>query len=148
MGVVWGGTNTQAVLFDGRGVVASTQQPTTSDVSSGIAAAIRAVLSESRVEPAMVDAVMIGTTHFTNALVERKHLDRVGIIRLASPSGDALPPLTAWPDDLAQQIGGDIFLLPGGYAVEGREIAPFDERNVGPAAQGCRGQDGQDAWEE
>src|SRR3546814_1075515 len=86
----------------------------------------------------MVDAVMIGTTHFTNALVERKHLDRVGIIRLASPSGDALPPLTAWPDDLAQQIGGDIFLLPGGYEVDGREIAPFDERKVRAAAQVCR----------
>src|SRR3546814_18687110 len=85
----------------------------------------------------MVDAVMIGTTHFTNALVERKHLDRVGIIRLASPSGDALPPLTAWPDDLAQQIGGDIFRLPGGYEVEGREIAPLDDRKVPPAAQGC-----------
>src|SRR3546814_20483284 len=86
----------------------------------------------------MVDAVMIGTTHFTNALVERKHLDRVGIIRLASPSGDALPPLTAWPDDLAQQIGGDIFLLPGGYEVDGREIAPFDQRQVRAAAQVCR----------
>src|SRR3546814_3559563 len=71
-------------------------------------------------------------------LVERKHLDRVGIIRLASPSGDALPPLTAWPDDLAQQIGGDIFLLPGGYEVDGREIAPFDERRVRAAAQVCR----------
>src|SRR3546814_1897774 len=123
MGVDVGVTNTDAVLIDGRGIVASTKQPTTADVSSGIAAAIRAVLSESRVEPAMVDAVMIGTTHFTNALVERKHLDRVGIIRLASPSGDALPPLNAWPDDLAQQIGGDIFLLPGGFGAIGRAPA-------------------------
>src|SRR3546814_5779799 len=69
---------------------------------------------------------MIGTTHFTNALIERRRLDRVGIIRLASPSGDALPPLTAWPDALARQVGGEIFLLPGGYEVDGREIAPFD----------------------
>src|SRR3546814_12276084 len=53
-------------------------------------------------------------------------------------SSDLLPPLTAWPDDLAQQIGGDIFLLPGGYEVDGREIAPFDERKVRAAAQVCR----------
>src|SRR3546814_15364256 len=89
IGVDVGGTNTDAVLIDGRGIVASTKQPTTADVSSGIAAAIRAVLSESRVEPAMVDAVMIGTTHFTHALVERKHLDRGGHIRLARQIGRA-----------------------------------------------------------
>src|SRR3546814_20342545 len=62
------------------------------------------------------------------------------IIRLASPSGDALPPLTAWPDALARQVGGEIFLLPGGYEVDGREIAPFDEDRMRTAAQACRAQ--------
>src|SRR3546814_18303990 len=83
---------------------------------------------------------MIGTTQFPNALVERRRLGRVGIIRLASPSGDALPPLTAWPDALARQVGGEIFLLPGGYEVDGREIAPFDEDRMRTAAQACRAQ--------
>ena len=74
---------------------------------------------------------MIGTTHFANALVERTRLDRVGILRLASPSGEALPPLTGWPDALSACIGRNIFLLPGGYEVDGREIAAV-RRGEGP----------------
>ncbi len=138
IGVDVGGTNTDAVLIDGSLVVASTKQPTTADVSSGVAAAITAVLSKAGTSPATVTAVMIGTTHFTNALVERRHLDRVGVIRLASPSGEALPPLTGWPDALAARIGRDYFLLPGGYEVDGREISPFDEDKVRAAARVCR----------
>src|SRR3546814_7738030 len=83
---------------------------------------------------------MIGTTHFTNALIERRRLDRDGIIRLASPSGDALPPLTAWPDALARQVGGEIFLLPGGSEVDGRDIALFDEDRMRTAVLACRAQ--------
>lgn len=138
IGVDVGGTNTDAVLIDGSLVVASTKQPTTADVSSGVAAAITAVMAAAAVEPTAITAVMIGTTHFTNALVERKHLDRVGIIRLASPSGEALPPLTAWPAALVAQVGRDCFLLPGGYEVDGREISAFDEGKVRAAARACK----------
>lgn len=138
IGVDVGGTNTDAVLIDGMRVVASTKQPTTADVSSGVAAAITQVLAGARLPPAIVTSVMIGTTHFTNALVERAHLDKVGVIRLASPSGEALPPLTGWPEALAGQVGDTIFLLPGGYEVDGREIAPFDEDKVRAAARTCR----------
>lgn len=140
IGVDVGGTNTDAVLIAGRRVVASTKQPTSADVSSGVTAAIRAILADAGVPAADVSAVMVGTTHFTNALVERERLDRVGIIRLASPSGEALPPLTGWPEALAGQLGGSIFLLPGGYEVDGREIAPLDEAAVRAAAVDCRDQ--------
>ncbi|WP_084396638.1 hydantoinase/oxoprolinase N-terminal domain-containing protein [Henriciella aquimarina] len=138
IGVDVGGTNTDAVLIDGDSVLASTKQPTTEDVSSGVAAAIGAVLATSEVAPAAVTSVMIGTTHFTNALVERRHLDKVGIIRLASPSGEALPPLTGWPEDLIRQTGTTCFLLPGGYEVDGREISAFDEACVREAGRTCR----------
>lgn len=138
IGVDVGGTNTDAVLIDTTGVASSTKQPTTEDVSSGVAAAIREVLAQSGTAPSEVTSVMIGTTHFTNALVERARLDRVGIIRLASPSGEALPPLTSWPEALVSQIGDFVFLVPGGYEVDGREIAPFDEKKVRSAARSCR----------
>lgn len=140
IGVDVGGTNTDAVLIDGRRVVASTKQPTTADVSSGVAAAIKAILGQVSLSPAAITSVMIGTTHFTNALVERAHLDRVGILRLASPSGEALPPLTGWPAALVDQIGRTLFLLPGGYEVDGREISPFDAAKVRDAARTCRDQ--------
>lgn len=135
IGVDVGGTNTDAVLMDGSAILASTKQPTTADVSSGVAAAIAAVLAQGGVAAQAVDTVMVGTTHFTNALVERKRLEPVGVLRLASPSGEALPPLTGWPPDLAECVGGDVFLLPGGYEVDGREIAPFDAAKVRAAAE-------------
>ncbi len=138
IGVDVGGTNTDAVLIEGRRVVASTKQPTSADVSGGVSAAISAVLAQGGISADDVTAVMIGTTHFTNALIERDRLDRVGIIRLASPSGEALPPLTGWPPALARQIEGATFLLAGGYEVDGREISPLDEAGLRAAAQECR----------
>lgn len=134
IGVDVGGTNTDAVLMDGSAIWAWTKRPTSADVSGGVAAAIRAVLEEASVAPDAVGAVMIGTTHFANALIERNKLDAVGVLRLASPSGEALPPLTGWPEDLSRRIGDHIFLLPGGYEVDGREIAPFDADKVRAAA--------------
>lgn len=138
IGVDVGGTNTDAVLMDGAEVVAWTKQPTTVDVGSGVAAAIRAVLGEARVAPEAVASVMIGTTHFTNALVERRRLDRVGILRLASPSGEALPPMTGWPEALAGQIDAKTYLLPGGFEFDGREIAPLDKSAIRAAARELR----------
>ena len=138
IGVDVGGTNTDAVLMDGGTVVAWTKQPTTADVSSGVAAAITEVLGQAGVVPDAIASVMIGTTHFANALVERNQLDRVGVIRLASPSGDALPPMTGWPADLTALIGDHVFLLPGGYEMDGREIAPLDEAKVREVATTLR----------
>jgi N-methylhydantoinase A/oxoprolinase/acetone carboxylase beta subunit len=138
IGVDVGGTNTDAVLMDGSAVRAWTKQPTTADVSSGVAAAITAVLEQAGAAPGEIASVMIGTTHFANALVERSQLDPVGVLRLASPSGEALPPMTGWPTDLTARIGDHVFLLPGGYELDGREIAPLDETRVRDAALALR----------
>lgn len=138
IGVDVGGTNTDAVLMDGGQVLAWTKQATSADVETGVAAAIRAVLEDSAVNPACIVSVTIGTTHFVNALVERRALDRVGVIRLASPSGEALPPLTGWPGDLVAGIGKRYFLLSGGYEVDGREMAPLDEERLRIASSALR----------
>lgn len=138
IGVDVGGTNTDAVLMDGSEVVAWTKQPTTCDVGSGVARAISTVLADGGVAPNAVGSVMIGTTHFTNALVERNRLDRVGILRLASPAGEALPPMTCWPEELAATIDARTYLLPGGFEFDGREIAPLDEGAIRSAARELR----------
>ena len=138
IGVDVGGTNTDAVLMNGGQVLAWTKQATSADVETGVTAAIRTVLEDSNVDPAHIASVTIGTTHFVNALVERRELDRVGVLRLASPSGEALPPLTGWPEDLVAQIGKRYFLLSGGYEVDGREIAPLDEEGLRIAAAALR----------
>jgi N-methylhydantoinase A/oxoprolinase/acetone carboxylase beta subunit len=138
LGIDVGGTNTDAVLVEGRKVLASAKRPTTADVSSGIVYATRAVIDAAGADTAAVESVMVGTTHFANALVERRGLLEVGVLRLAGAAGSALPPMTGWPDDLKQCIGGQVFQLPGGYEFDGREIAAFDASAVRQAARKLR----------
>lgn len=134
LGIDVGGTNTDAVLVEGRTVLASAKRPTTGDVGSGIVGATRAVLDAAAVSAADIQSVMIGTTHFVNALVERKGLLGVGVLRLAGAAGEALPPMSGWPDDLKRCIGAISFQLPGGYEFDGHENTAFNENAVRSAA--------------
>jgi N-methylhydantoinase A/oxoprolinase/acetone carboxylase beta subunit len=138
IGVDVGGTNTDAVLMSGGTVVASCKRPTTANVSDGIVDAIREVLGLSGAAPADIRCVMIGTTHFTNAFVERRHLLDVGIIRIALPASRGIPPLTDWPDDLLDEIGDHRYLVGGGYQYDGRLNAPLDEPAVADAARSLK----------
>lgn len=130
IGIDVGGTNTDAVILDGDRVVAGCKSPTTEDVSSGIAAALSIVLGQAGVAPAAIEAVMIGTTHFTNAVVERRRLLPVAAIRLGLPATRGVPPMTDWPADLADTLGRHTFMLRGGHEFDGREIAPLDEKGL------------------
>ena len=138
LGIDVGGTNTDAVLVAGRTVLASAKRPTTSDVSSGIVSATRAVLEQASEGAAAIESVMIGTTHFANAFVERKGLLEVGVLRLSGASGEALPPMSGWPADLKRCIGDVSFQLPGGYEFDGRQNSAFDEAAVREAARRVR----------
>lgn len=135
IGVDVGGTNTDAVLMDGRVVVAKLKTPTTEDVTDGITTAIKSVLDQSGTSTGSITSVMIGTTHFTNAIIERRHLQPVGVIRIGLPATAALPPMIDWPQDLVDVIGGATHLVRGGYEFDGRPIAPFDEEAVRAAAK-------------
>ena len=130
IGVDVGGTNTDAVLLSGRRVLGAVKRPTSSDVSTGISDAIRALIAECDIEPAAVDAIMIGTTHFTNAFVQRRNLVPVYAIRIGYPAGRGIPPFSSWPDDLRPVVCGGIAMIRGGYEFDGREISPLDEAEV------------------
>ncbi|MDE2635718.1 MAG: hydantoinase/oxoprolinase family protein [Chloroflexota bacterium] len=138
IGVDVGGTNTDAVLMDGSTVVSSTKTPTTANVSEGIAKALRAVIEDSGIDRAMIDGVMIGTTHFTNAVVERKHLTPTACIRLGLPATVCLPPMVDWPDDLREIVGGNAHLAHGGHEFDGREISEFQPAEVRAIAEKIR----------
>lgn len=135
IGVDVGGTNTDAVLMDNRRVVAKLKTPTTEDVTGGITTAIRSVLDESGVDTASISSVMIGTTHFTNAIVERRHLQPIGIIRIGLPATAALPPLIDWPEDLVEAMESSVHLVHGGYEFDGRPISAFDPEEVRAVAE-------------
>lgn len=135
IGVDVGGTNTDAALLDGANVLASVKSPTTGDIASGVVRSIRELLLQARAEPAMIKCVMIGTTQFTNAFVERKRLSEAAVIRLGLPASASLPPLTDWPPALLDAIGRHVYMIHGGHEFDGREIAPFDAGQVRAAAR-------------
>jgi N-methylhydantoinase A/oxoprolinase/acetone carboxylase beta subunit len=130
IGIDVGGTNTDAVLMDGDRVVAWHKTSTTPEVSSGIITALEQVLSAGQCAPADVTAVMIGTTHFTNAVIERRRLLEVAAVRIALPATQALPPMVDWPEDLRAALGGHAFYIHGGYEFNGIEISPIDEGEI------------------
>ena len=113
VGIDVGGTNTDAVLLDGERVVAAVKTPTTADVTSGITRALADLLAAAPAA-ARVDAVMIGTTHFTNAVVQRRGLTRIAAVRIGLPASASLPPFVDWPDDLAELVRGEVVMLEAG----------------------------------
>jgi N-methylhydantoinase A/oxoprolinase/acetone carboxylase beta subunit len=143
IGIDVGGTNTDAVLLEdetgasGASVIASVKTPTTADVTTGIT---RALADLVRAAPAAreASAVMIGTTHFTNAVVQRRDLDRVAAVRIGLPSGASLPPFVDWPEDLATLVRGEVVMLEGGHEFDGRPLVPFDVKGVRAAARRVR----------
>ncbi|GAA4101626.1 hydantoinase/oxoprolinase N-terminal domain-containing protein [Nocardioides kongjuensis] len=130
LGIDVGGTNTDAVLVDGRRVVAATKTSTTPDVTGGIVAAIADLGRVGDVDLSTVSAVMIGTTHFINALVEGTRLTPTAAIRFGLPATSALPPLADWPERLRSAIGGRGYLCHGGHEYDGSQVADFDEREL------------------
>lgn len=135
IGIDVGGTNTDAVLIDGRTILGAVKTPTTPNVTDGIVTALQMLVEKTELNPASIMAVMLGTTHFTNAVVERLHLCPTAVIRIALPATEALPPMTDWPKDLRDAIGNHYFLVKGGFEFDGREIAPFDSMEVRQVAK-------------
>src|SRR5919201_720850 len=121
IGIDVGGTNTDGVLVEDASVIAAVKVPTTSDVSAGIVRALRELIA-AVTSVGSIDAVMIGTTHFTNAVVERRDLAPVAAIRIGLPASASLPPFCDWPEDLAERVRGDVFMLEGGHDYDGRPI--------------------------
>src|SRR5881392_811490 len=138
IGIDVGGTNTDAVLLEGDRVAHAVKTPTTADVTTGIERALARLVEESRVDRRGVDAVMIGTTHFTNAVVQRRDLTRVAAVRIGLPASASLPPFVDWPDDLAALVRGEVVMLEGGHEYDGRPIMPLDERGMRDAARRIR----------
>ena len=86
---------------------------------------------------------MIGTTHFTNAVVQRRDLALTAAVRLGLPATASLPPMVDWPEDLRAAIGNHVYMAHGGHEFDGREISALDPeelRRIGAdiAAKGIR----------
>ena len=127
LGIDVGGTNTDAVLIDEHfKVVASVKRHTTPDAYDGILDAVRSVLEESGVNRREIGQAMLGTTQCTNAIVERKHLAPIGVLRIGAPATMGIPPMVDWAEDL-RAVAADTAVIGGGFEYDGKELAPFDE---------------------
>ena len=136
IGIDVGSTNTDVAVVDERGRPYYTSKVTTTpDVTTGILRALEKAVRESGVSPDDVVAVMYGTTHGLNAIITRRGLYRVGVIRIGLPATSAIEPMLDWPSDLREAIGNLYVLVRGGFEYNGEEIAELDESAVRRAAE-------------
>jgi N-methylhydantoinase A/oxoprolinase/acetone carboxylase beta subunit len=126
VGIDVGGTNTDAVVMDGQRVIASFKATTSPDVTTGVREALKGALKQSGVAAESIEVVALGTTHFTNAVVQRRGLAPTAAVRLGLPATQALPPMVDWPPDLREAIGNHAYFAHGGHEFDGRAITPLD----------------------
>ena len=126
LGIDVGGTNTDAVIIDeSLKVVADLKLPTSEDIYGGIFDAISAILKEADVDRTQIKQAMLGTTQCTNAIVERKNLAKIGVLRIGAPATLGIAPMVDWDEDL-KAVAEEVEIIGGGYEFDGREIAPLD----------------------
>jgi N-methylhydantoinase A/oxoprolinase/acetone carboxylase beta subunit len=130
IGIDVGGTNTDAVLMNGARVIAEIKRATSGDVTEGVVSALAGLAEVAAFDPAGIRAVMIGTTHFTNAIVEGRNLAPTAAVRLGLPATEALPPMVDWPPRLREILGDHVYLCHGGHEFDGRIISPLDESEL------------------
>ena len=135
IGIDVGGTNTDAVLMQGDTVVDAVKTPTTPDITAGIVAALEALARRRPDHMARIRAVMIGTTHFMNAIVEAKGLTAIGVIRLGLPATAGIRPFVDSPDELRGPIEGPVHLCHGGHEYDGRTLEEPREEELVAVAQ-------------
>jgi N-methylhydantoinase A/oxoprolinase/acetone carboxylase beta subunit len=135
IGIDVGGTNTDAVLIEDGQVAAAVKAPTSEDVTGGILDAVVRLQATRALADKRIDGVMIGTTHFMNAVVQRRQLTRVAALRLGMPASASLPPFCDWPADLARQVEGGVWMAEGGHEYDGRPFMPFNGEAVRRAAR-------------
>jgi len=135
IGIDVGGTNTDAVLIEDGKVAGAVKAPTSEDVTTGILDSLKSLGATGLLKGKRIDGVMIGTTHFINAVVQRRQLTRVAALRLGMPASASLPPFCDWPEDLASPVRGGVWMVEGGHEYDGRLFMPLDEAAVTKAAQ-------------
>ncbi|MFT9269965.1 MAG: hydantoinase/oxoprolinase family protein [Liquorilactobacillus nagelii] len=131
LGIDVGGTNTDAtILNDKDQVIATVKTHTTADIETGIYDAIKKVLLDFSIDPTEISQAMLGTTQATNAIVERKNLATVGVIRIGYPATASVMPYTEWPQDMIAASTGKAALVHGGYEFNGDPIVNFDPAEI------------------
>jgi len=140
IGIDVGGTHTDAVILDENNqVISETKSSTTVDVATGIYNAMHKVIASADVPREEIHYAMLGTTHCTNAIVERKGLNEIAVIRIGAPATLAVKPLTGVQDELREALGNYVYLVRGGHEFDRREIVSLDAAHLYQIANEIKG---------
>ena len=131
IGIDVGGTNTDAILLDHNSqLIDSVKSPTSLDIKSGIEKSLQQLLQGANIDKTKITHAMLGTTQCTNAIVERKKLAKVGVIRLGYPATASVLPYTAWPSDMIDNLSGNYAIAHGGYEYDGQLLSALDQEEI------------------
>ncbi|QTB24121.1 hydantoinase/oxoprolinase family protein [Lysinibacillus sphaericus] len=131
IGIDVGGTNTDAILLDYNSqLIYSVKSPTSLDIKSGIEQSLQQLLQGANIDKTKITHAMLGTTQCTNAIVERKKLARVGVIRLGYPATASVLPYTAWPSDMIDKLSGKYAIAHGGYEYDGQLLSALNHAEI------------------
>ena len=130
IGIDVGGTHTDAVILEGDRILATTKALTSADVVTGISHALDTLLADGGLKASEIKTVMIGTTQFTNAIVQRRDLSPTGVIRIGLPSGKGMPPMIDWPDDMSAAVNASVYMIHGGYLYDGFPVADLRDDEI------------------
>lgn len=120
IGIDIGGTHTDGVFIKNGKLIGQIKTPTTANLEEGFKKVIHTLKSYGQ-----INAIFLGTTHATNALLEGEGLNRVGVLRIAGQK-PFIPPFFKWPKHLKDKIYAGSETLSGGYECDGRPHSPFD----------------------
>lgn len=131
IGVDIGGTNTDAVLVNQENeILFAKKTTTTTSIEVGFKTVLEEILQMSKLNPEEISGIFVGTTHATNALLQKKDLFKVGVLRLSSDTGNCLPSCYSWPADMREAIFVGHVSVDGGFECDGRAINPLNVEEI------------------
>ncbi|MFC6886843.1 MULTISPECIES: hydantoinase/oxoprolinase N-terminal domain-containing protein [Actinomadura] len=139
-GIDVGPTNTDAVLLDGTGAARATAKVPSApdDPVAAVRAALRALPRTG--EP--VSRAAVGLRGPARAVVERRGLARVGVLRIGGNAARAVRPLYGWPPDLVDAVHAGSAIVEGGGGFGPGDWTALDEDAVARFAAGLAGRAG------
>ncbi|WP_301173441.1 hydantoinase/oxoprolinase N-terminal domain-containing protein [Brevibacillus nitrificans] len=128
LGINVGDVETSCIVMNRHSrIVALSKTATTPVILDGIQAALQQILADPGIAPHEIKAVILGTTHCYQALMNEKALAKVCAIRIGQVKG-SIPPFFDASDSLREAIGFTYFELDGGHEIDGRLLGTAPSR--------------------
>jgi N-methylhydantoinase A/oxoprolinase/acetone carboxylase beta subunit len=127
IGIHLGATHTDVVLLDRRDrLLAKEKLPADPDLARAVRGAVRAVASAPGVDRTRITRAILGPARALDAVLARRRLRRIAILRVGGPLTHAAPPLLGWPKRLREAVSAGEAIVPGGADFDGGVATALD----------------------